>query len=151
MFSDFLSACASGVEIREKKVTGHIFTNLLSLLSPQRATMVGAEGRIFTFYPSRSSENAFLALKKKAKSFQDSSLLGFGRNNIKLNNFQRIKCYASSFTSHPSPSVFLSSKCLFFSTIHAWQPYLKSDQFNFTVAESICLPKTCSKSEKMLE
>ena len=110
--------------------------------------MVGADEKIFTFYPSRSSENAFPALKKKAKFFQDSSLLGFGRNNIKLNNFQKIKCYASSFTSHPSPSVFLPSKCLFFSTIHAWQPYLKSDQFNFTVAESICLPKTCSKSEK---
>ena len=129
-------------------MTGHIFTNLLSLLSPRRATMVGSEGKFFTFYPSRSSENAFPTLKKKAKSFQNSSLLGFGRNNINLNNFQRIKCYASSFTSHPSPSVFLPSKCLFFSTIHAWQPYLKSDQFNFTVAESICLPKTVQSQKK---
>ena len=44
----------TGVEIRNFQVTGHIFSDLLSLVASRGGTMVAAEGKIFTFYEPKT-------------------------------------------------------------------------------------------------
>ena len=58
----------SGVEIRENLLTGRKFTDLLKTVSRGESFdfLEYLEGKILTFYLSRSRENGFPALKRES-------------------------------------------------------------------------------------